>query len=510
MKVIIFLLCLLTYLQAENFYVRPNGNLYGLGDGSDWNNAFSGLPAFNRPSGNGDQWTEEENPADGLIGPGDTVFVAGGVYTTDWEPGASGKPAKPIVIIRATAEKHGTDIGWDPAFDSQVILDGVSIVIWGVNENDGFDYLTIDGQVWEGIKVDKSDGESGHLIDLSPSNRYPSNYITIKYVEAEGPGRNSGIDNTACFRSTPVAASPPEHTGITVQYCHFHDVATALMKLQCCNSFLLEYSEIHGTEDETLHEDYLITYYSNNGMGRYNIFYDTESEGVYFENDCSNWYIYDNLFYQNDYPQGGHAISASGKTDVYVTNFHVYNNTIVNYRIGIRFSNPNDQATIYNNICYDNYAHTAFGQSVVHDYNWYSGPDNNNELHGIAGNREIPFVDYSNRDFHLYPGASPINAGKSDLDSIYQYDLAGQMRDSLWDIGAYEYIPNVITNYPLFPVTTKENFSINATELPKTNLTFLLYHLSGHSVRLNSLLPAGIYFIQIPAIREIKKILLLN
>ena len=85
--------------HGETFCVRPNGTTYGSGDGSDWSNAFSGFPAST--SG---LWGE----GTGKIGAGDTVYVAGGNYTTSLNPGAGGSgEGTRLVIRRATVAEHG-------------------------------------------------------------------------------------------------------------------------------------------------------------------------------------------------------------------------------------------------------------------------------------------------------------------------------------------------------------------------------------------------------------------
>ena len=104
---------------GEVLYVRPNGGTYGLEDGSDWENAFDGMPAFN--SG---LW----GTGPGQIGPATTVYVAGGTYNTKWRPGIGGTgESTRIIIKRATATEHGTELGWQASFDSQVLLNNQKI-----------------------------------------------------------------------------------------------------------------------------------------------------------------------------------------------------------------------------------------------------------------------------------------------------------------------------------------------------------------------------------------------
>ena len=62
---------------ATNYYVRPDGGSYGNEDGSDWNNAFDGFSDV--------VWGSSA----GQVGAGDTLYVAGGDYTSSIDPGAT-------------------------------------------------------------------------------------------------------------------------------------------------------------------------------------------------------------------------------------------------------------------------------------------------------------------------------------------------------------------------------------------------------------------------------------
>ena len=52
-------------VQAANWYVRPNGGIYGSENGIDWSNAYDGFSDI--------AWTS--------VSCGDTIWVAGGNYT---------------------------------------------------------------------------------------------------------------------------------------------------------------------------------------------------------------------------------------------------------------------------------------------------------------------------------------------------------------------------------------------------------------------------------------------
>ncbi len=406
------------------YYVRTGAT--GTNDGSDWTNA----------------WHDFDHIVWGSIVGDDIIYIAGGTYVQNLAPAASGSDGHPILIYRATIDVHGTETGWNASYDAQVVLNQKVITISGPTVDTGYNYITIDGKTWEGIRVDKTGGTAGHIVDLSPSNKYPKIGITLRYIEAEGPGRDSGIDNTACFRNTPIAAADPANSAITLQYCHFHETATALMKLQNCTNFLMEYCEVHGTEDATLHEDFIICYNNTNAIIRYNLFYDTESEGIYLEEGNTGFEIYGNVIYQTGALVGiGTGIGVGGGHTI--TGFKVYNNTTVGFLRGFEMPEDLNSVEAYNNLFYNNTSHwmSTIGSGVTHDYNWYypaegTGGDNG-ESNGQTGTGD-PFSGSTAFDFFLV--AATLSG--ITLTSPYNQDLTGKTRghDGTWDRGAYEYV----------------------------------------------------------------------
>ena len=151
--------------HGETFCVRPNGTTYGSGDGSDWSNAFSGFP-----SSTSGLWGE----GTGKIGAGDTVYVAGGNYTTSLNPGAGGSgEGTRLVIRRATVAEHGPSTGWSSGMDAQVKFTGSAYInIVGRN------YITVDGVTAEGFH-----SVSNSTYGLSIRN---TQHVLVQYVRADG------------------------------------------------------------------------------------------------------------------------------------------------------------------------------------------------------------------------------------------------------------------------------------------------------------------------------------
>jgi len=132
---IVILVGLASIASATNYYVRPDGGSYGSEDGSDWSNAFDGFSDV--------VWGSSA----GQVGAGDTLYVAGGNYTSSITPAASGtSDSVRIVIRRATVAEHGTGTGWNSSFDAQVNLKSGDYV--RVYQRS---YITVDGVTEYGI-----------------------------------------------------------------------------------------------------------------------------------------------------------------------------------------------------------------------------------------------------------------------------------------------------------------------------------------------------------------------
>ena len=106
----VLLLC--SVLKAEDLYVRPS-HTSGAHTGADWTNAWNGFSDV--------KW----GPGAGMVGPGDTLWVAGGTYTTQLLVGTNGASGSRITINRVLASDAVpvAAAGWISSLDSQVVID---------------------------------------------------------------------------------------------------------------------------------------------------------------------------------------------------------------------------------------------------------------------------------------------------------------------------------------------------------------------------------------------------
>ncbi|MGZ3797033.1 MAG: hypothetical protein ACXVB1_11740, partial [Pseudobdellovibrionaceae bacterium] len=127
----IFVLTLLPQISfATDWFVRANAG----GNGTSWASA----------------WSDVTNISWSSIQPGDTLWIAGGSYgiLSLGKSGNADTPTGRIFIKRATSLSHGSDSGWNSAYDSQVVLSSIRWETLNVGS-----YVTIDGQVDNGISI---------------------------------------------------------------------------------------------------------------------------------------------------------------------------------------------------------------------------------------------------------------------------------------------------------------------------------------------------------------------
>jgi len=404
---LIALLVPCTATLAANYYVRPSsGGPYGTSSGADWNNAYNGLANID--------WT-------GKTG-GDTIWIAGGTYTTGLSIGASGtNDASRLVVKRATANdtECTSAAGWVAGFDSQVISEGSGITI------SSRDYITIDGQVSNGIRIHiPTPGYSGVWF-----NYYPSNHITLRYLQIEGKGYQvdfSAGANVGVYATSNYGAA----TDLLIEHCDIK-YCTSELKTGNWDNITVQYNTLHHCDatDVGTHEDVWIIHGGNNLIFRYNICYLNAAEGFFVREDSDNLQVYGNLFYDSQY-----AISV--KSGIVGTNWRIYNNTVADCSAGINISETTQTGEMANNLAYNSgFSNSSPGLTETTNINTSTDP----------------FVNLAGKDFHLAAASAPINAG-TDLGVNYHTDLDGNVfgADGTWDVGAYEYggAPPVLTHKP--------------------------------------------------------------
>ena len=401
--------------QAANWYVTPSG---GTGAGTSWTAAWNGFSAIN--------WTS--------VAAGDTIWVAGGTYSQDLSPKKSGTSTARISIRRArtdAAECTGA-AGWNAAYASTIHHQaGISF--------GSYNYITISG------RTTASGGEHGWWIDFQgktsgPGIEWPNgstgSYITIEYMDLQGPGNITYSSDGRGIDDTPFSSA----TNHTFSHMRIWGWESGVYVVGM-NAPLFEHIEmfdIMAVNWSTFHPNGIYTSGVANGVVRHSKFYKNVNgvgEGIFFEQSggCSNWQIYGNLFY--DLNQSG--MKAIEITSV-VPNLKIWNNTFDNVLAPLYTqASVGSGSELRNNLFYASGSSQSWGTT-------------SNNLFLSSG---TVFVNRAAKDYRIVSttGANfPRNAGVAlSSDGYTNYDVDGNQRgaDGAWDIGAYEY-GSVVTLEP--------------------------------------------------------------
>ncbi len=397
---IVWLMCAMS-THAAVWYV--NHSATGANIGADWNNAWTNFSKIN--------WSR--------VSPGDTIFVAGGSYGY-FTPGKSGTASAPITIerVRASDTIAVLAAGWHSAFDSQVVQT-VPTGQSGIYINQGIgSFLTVDGRVNAGWRINISDASTGVEIDQAAATN-----VTLRHIQVKGPGIITETGDTRGFDLTPTNG---KMSNITVSHCEVMNGCDAAMYLTLADHALIEYCSFHGQDSlnpAQFHTNVIYCGRTTNSTFRFNKLYDIQVEGLFFNDpDNSNVLIYGNLFYQGSVPKNtGRGIQLTGTGN---NGILVYNNTFVDLPIGIELGAPGTYSgcAFRNNIVY--------GCTLTLGSGWVSD-------HNLIGNSPDPFVNSTAFDYHLSANSPAINKGVN-LGTLFNVDMDGHPRTG-WSIGAYEY-----------------------------------------------------------------------
>jgi Right handed beta helix region len=399
---ILWLMCAVS-AHAAFWYV--NRSAAGASTGSDWNNAWTDFSKIN--------WSS--------VSPGDTIYVAGGSYGY-FTIGKSGTASAPITIkrVRASDTTAVLTAGWKAGFDSQVIQN-VPTDHSGIYIGQGIgSFLTVDGRVNAGWRINISDASSGVEIDQAAATN-----VTLRYIQVNGPGVITETGDVRGFDLTPTNG---KMSNITVSHCEVMNGCDAAMYLTLADNALVEYCSFHGQDSlnpAQFHTNVIYCGTITNSTFRFNQLYDIQVEGLFFNDpNNANIAIYGNLFYNGSIPKNsgrGLQFINTGNTGILV-----YNNTFVDLPIGVQLGSPGTYSgcAFKNNIVYG--CTVTLGSGWVSDHNLIGGSN--------------PFVGYASFNYHLATGSPAINTGVA-LGAPYNVDMDGNARGAggAWDIGAYEY-----------------------------------------------------------------------
>jgi hypothetical protein len=413
----------LSTAEAQNTYhVRAGAS----GNGADWTNAFSALPA--------------------TLVRGATYYVADGTYPGYTFDDAHSAGAL-IVIKKATGSDHGTSVGWQDAFgDGKATFNGGWTFARG--------YYTVDGQVGGGPQS----WDTGFGFQLNGSVDMPqfvdnnSDYITLRHVDI-----NVGQTGPNNVRGMILYAADY----FSLQYVYLHDSGCDLISMNVMNNFLIEYSKLarNHQAEPGCHGD-LIEYQIGNATNftiRYNFIEDVVGSYAFGSHDplINGYYIYGNIFHWTFEPFFGNGLVGCLSCCGSISNLRFYNNTLSgafaldvgNIGFGILRGSSNQA---YNNIW-----HRSTGTGFAHG--WGGTTHSNNTFFNGSGGAEQnlsgnPFVNLATRNFSLLASTSAATAFPSPFNS----DMVGRTRgtDGIWDRGALEF-GGVVPTPPIAPTNLR-------------------------------------------------------
>lgn len=408
----------------------------GSGDGSDWTNAFTDLPA--------------------TLVRGDTYYVADGTYAKyTFDDAVSGTAN--VTVLKATASRHGTDTGWQSGYgDGSATFGPLQVRT---------DYTVIDGQAASGFIVA---GEfQGSAVSIG------ADHVTLANTEIDGKFvADSGGQHTggSCTGLDIGGAS-----NVTVQGVHVHDVADDGVSISDSSSVLFTQNTVHalhacGTDGGcgpcyNGHSDGIEAYHVADSEFSRNFIYDVRSTSTFFFGNwadslgngpadyCKNLLLVNNVFYApevglvayiqdvdgvdvfNNVFWGIHQGSYGGlSVGLHVTKLRLYNNVILSINmahVGATFD-PAEHHGDYNLFGIDvgQWTNSA-NDRVVADPGFV----------GISGLDGPAVTNPQVTDFMLKSTSACIDKGTPGDASltIPTTDFTGQPRSGTPDIGAYEH-----------------------------------------------------------------------
>jgi hypothetical protein len=426
MKRFVTALCIALTLQSAfaDKYIRQ-GFASGSHTGNDWNNAYNGLA--------GATWSSN------------TFWMAGGIYTDQFVPSVAGVTLK---RVRSTNSAPVAAAGWDPSFDSQVIIKTASNNTCQVN----FNNLTIDGQIpYVGIII---------------TNWTPTNYANAVYIVNPSAANSFRLVNCGVFgpnfdsaNSPPISSADRRGlhcstgliTNLYIGYCEFAYEDT-LLSTHGVLGLTIEHNILHDDirnngDPQYPHNNIHMSSGITNCNWRYNIVRTNQVEGIMQDfvgsSDAinQNWNIYCNLW--ADHTSVGRVLVSQ-----YVNNnnnMHVFNNTFVNQSFVIGLENGGSWGPgnwFSNNLVFaaGNSNNTGFLQGND-DYTLTDAATSAGS-HSIKGASSSIFVDYAGHNYHIVTNVGALfPAGKGvDMSAYVTNDLDGVAFGSggAWPIGAFE------------------------------------------------------------------------
>lgn len=418
-----------TDIETGYFFVRPPDKTYGTGDGSDWDNAFSGLPA--------------------TLKRGSIYYVAPGVYPSytfdDAEDGT-----KVITIKKATA-----NVGGWTGDSGQAIFSSPIAFKKGYYE-------------WNGTTGSGKDASSyGFAIKVTGSCATRQDQVQIPLFGDSVLISNIGIFHTeiencgSAYDQNQNSIRAINSTNVSISNNFLHNSGHMFLVIGA-DYWTIENNYMKDNWSSAANHGEAMSLNGHDSVVSNNVFENAATQtwgtGVISWGQSGNarWKVYNNVVIGGTVSNGVFGSKDSATPDVFL-DMDIYSNTIINvtgigYGSGIfTGTTASQQSRVFNNLWIDS-VNANMNGNIAHDYNACFECANSNissEAHGQIAEGD-PLVDSLNGDFHLKQAT---NAGLM-AEYPYNIDPDNTVRgtDGTWDIGAYEYQESSINSQDAVPL----------------------------------------------------------
>jgi len=471
MLVMVMLLASAFNVQAQTVYCVRAGAT-GTNNGSDWNNAFTTLPA--------------------TLVRGATYYIADGKYAAyKFDDPVSGTSV--ITIKKATASDHGTNTGWRSTYgDGQAVFANYIQfeTDWYVFDGNGTHTIPSSNTDDYGFKIYATSVQPGVIRFGRQEVGHPGcDHITVRYTHVYNEecackdGGNGGARSLYFYTANY----------IKMQYCFLERsqqdgiVITSSTNLLFENCYMYQLGQLNAYTGTNYHGQTVMIFYgpSSDIIFRNNIWRACQGQALIQCNissaNKSNIRFYGNVVFNHYNTVESPGFYSGGIISCFygtyaMNGYYVYNNTFVN--IGgdnnssgsacasnrIPYPAKVTASYFHNNLFYN--CHTILGSKEWDSYSYQAsgGGDTAGGTNEQTGLGSSIFQSYTGNDFRLTGPTSPAKTLPSEkwwsggVDSFFgtidsAVDMYGNTRgaDGTWDRGAFEYGKGEGVGRPLPP-----------------------------------------------------------
>lgn len=434
--------------SGQTFYVRAGAT--GAGTGANWADAYTRLPS--------------------TMVRGATYYVAAGTYTGPVTFSTPESGSTYIYIKKATATAHGTDVGWSPAYGSGVAAFSGT---WTFRTG----YWDIDGVTgggpgsspaewptsWTtGHGISQTVGQNGDNVLFAMPGTGGGGTITglrfrhLKFVNGT-PKNYTGTGTANVFR----AENSSYHVNdVIVEYCYVTEAMTVPFHVKYSNDWTVQYCFFSSNgvgNDSNFHRELWSGISNDRWVWRWNYILNINNSAIWaFVNDgdpSMDVEIYGNIVDYDGFGQSGSAAARFIDADPgVVTNWKVFNNTVVGWDSGSPAVVLNGGSLTFRNNIYANHPSHYYGpgidgtkshNAVYKLYRSGTGDVTSSWASTMGQSTQVftsdPFVNYAARDLRLKAATQPGSAAGSPAGNAV--DMFGHRRgaDGVWDRGALEF-----------------------------------------------------------------------